>query len=60
MSLTINNPGGGDCGFYAFSIGLVDIIQFIDENELMESDESFASRLQEAELRRTSRLINII
>lgn len=27
MSYTINNPGGGDCGFYAFAIGLIDIIQ---------------------------------
>ena len=23
----INNPGGGDCGFYAFAIGLIDVIQ---------------------------------
>lgn len=23
----INNPGGGDCAFYAFAIGLIDIIQ---------------------------------
>ena len=23
----VNNPGGGDCGFYAFSIGLIAIIQ---------------------------------
>lgn len=23
----INNPGGGDCGFYAFAVGLIDIIQ---------------------------------
>ncbi|MCE0722965.1 MULTISPECIES: hypothetical protein [Legionella] len=23
----IDNPGGGDCGFYAFAIGLIDIIQ---------------------------------
>lgn len=23
----INNPGGGNCGFYAFAIGLIDIIQ---------------------------------
>lgn len=27
MAYTINNPGGGDCGFYAFSIGLIEIIQ---------------------------------
>lgn len=26
-TVDINNPGGGDCGFYAFSIGLIDIIQ---------------------------------
>ncbi|HHF7368379.1 TPA: hypothetical protein ACPSKY_003536 [Legionella bozemanae] len=23
----LDNPGGGDCGFYAFAIGLIDIIQ---------------------------------
>ncbi|WP_028388050.1 hypothetical protein [Legionella fairfieldensis] len=23
----IDNPGGGDCGFYAFAIGLIDLIQ---------------------------------
>ena len=23
----IDNPGGGDCAFYAFAIGLIDIIQ---------------------------------
>ncbi len=27
MSVLIDNPGGGDCGFYAFAIGLVSIIQ---------------------------------
>ena len=27
MAQTINNPGGGDCGFYAMAIGLVDCIQ---------------------------------
>ncbi|KTD64910.1 Dot/Icm T4SS effector [Legionella santicrucis] len=27
MSFRINNPGGGDCGFYAFAIGLIDVIQ---------------------------------
>jgi hypothetical protein len=27
VAYTINNPGGGDCGFYAFAIGLIDIIQ---------------------------------
>lgn len=27
MPFTIDNPGGGDCGFYAFAIGLIDIIQ---------------------------------
>ncbi|KTD09078.1 Dot/Icm T4SS effector [Legionella gratiana] len=27
MSYRINNPGGGDCGFYAFAIGLIHVIQ---------------------------------
>ncbi|KTC83602.1 hypothetical protein [Legionella cincinnatiensis] len=27
MSFRINNPGGGDCGFYAFAIGLIHVIQ---------------------------------
>jgi hypothetical protein len=27
MKHEIDNPGGGDCGFYAFSIGLIEIIQ---------------------------------
>ncbi len=27
MDYRIDNPGGGDCGFYAFSIGLIGIIQ---------------------------------
>ncbi|MGM9453477.1 hypothetical protein ACTAZI_09100 [Legionella bozemanae] len=27
MPFRINNPGGGDCGFYAFSIGLINAIQ---------------------------------
>lgn len=27
MNYEINNPGGGDCGFYAFAIGLIRIIQ---------------------------------
>ena len=27
MTHIIDNPGGGDCGFYAFSIGLINIIQ---------------------------------
>ncbi|KTD42171.1 hypothetical protein [Legionella parisiensis] len=25
--MVIDNPGGGDCGFYAFAVGLIDIIQ---------------------------------
>lgn len=31
----INNPGGGDCAFYAFAIGLIDIIQkeYQDNND---------------------------
>lgn len=27
MSFRIDNPGGGDCGFYAFAIGLIHVIQ---------------------------------
>ncbi|HAU1182777.1 TPA: type IV secretion protein Dot [Legionella pneumophila] len=27
MSYSIDNPGGGDCGFYALAIGLISIIQ---------------------------------
>jgi hypothetical protein len=27
MKCVIDNPGGGDCGFYAFSIALIEIIQ---------------------------------
>ncbi len=27
MPITIDNPAGGDCGFYAFAIGLIEIIQ---------------------------------
>ena len=27
MTIRINNPGGGDCGFHAFAIGLIAIIQ---------------------------------
>ncbi|APF02104.1 TPA: type IV secretion protein Dot [Legionella pneumophila] len=27
MSYSIDNPGGGDCGFYALAIGLINIIQ---------------------------------
>ncbi|HAZ7573010.1 type IV secretion protein Dot [Legionella sp. PATHC032] len=27
MSYSIDNPGGGDCGFYALAVGLINIIQ---------------------------------
>jgi hypothetical protein len=39
MPYTINNPGGGDCGFYAFAIGLIDIIQ--NEHKLYGESNTF-------------------
>ena len=35
----INNPGGGDCAFYAFAIGLIDIIQ--KEHQEAENSRTF-------------------
>ena len=39
MKYEINNPGGGDCGFYAFSIGLIEIIQ--NEHQLKKISPTF-------------------
>ncbi|SNV04616.1 Dot/Icm T4SS effector [Legionella waltersii] len=49
VSYTIDNPGGGDCGFYAFAIGLINIIQH--EYELSGSSATF-EKWQHAGLKR--------
>ncbi|WP_237760402.1 hypothetical protein [Legionella steelei] len=51
MTYRIDNPGGGDCGFYAFAVGLIKIIQ--EEYALHKKSETFA-RWQRNGLNNTS------
>lgn len=52
MAITIDNPSGGDCGFYAFSIGLIEIIQ--TENKQTKGNSPTFNRWLQNGLKNTS------